>query len=205
MNGEHNRHPDAVLLPPRHEIALSEDAAALRQWHGQAYDLEDQVQAQIKSNQVAEIVNPEWLKRAAGALAVAQMAMKRIERRLIELGEDPPLTRNGYERNEIRKLRGQVRALKAEIRGLRDESTTIQADGDGFVDYRPHDGGPCPYRPDQLVDVQFDDGRVELKAKAGFWMNRGELRDGMWSSLYAGHRIIRHRLAANPFHTAGLD
>jgi hypothetical protein len=76
----------------------------------------------------------------------------------------------------------------------------------GFRDYLPHDGGPCPYAQDELVDVQFADGRVELRAKASYWQNRGGLTDGMWDRAYPNHshHIVRHRPASNRFHRVGL-
>jgi hypothetical protein len=74
-----------------------------------------------------------------------------------------------------------------------------------FRDFVPHEGGLCPYQPDDKVDVQFADGRIEYDALASYWMNR-EGEQGMWSHSYSNPRahIIASRLAGNVRWCRGL-
>jgi hypothetical protein len=111
-----------IDLAERSEIASCSDALLLAVWHADAYDLHDDIVARIEMHRLAGSEKRDWLHRAATKGAHAKVAMKRIERRMLELGLEPPLTRNGHERNIIRQLKDEIRALKQEIKDLRVEA-----------------------------------------------------------------------------------
>lgn len=91
------------------------DAAALAIVHTQAYDLSDEVLSRIEAFRAAGTASEDWLLRSGKAVSIGKITMRRVERRFIELGLEPPVTRDGYERDTIRRLKGQLRQLQAEI------------------------------------------------------------------------------------------
>lgn len=44
----------------------------------------------------------------------------------------------------------------------------------------PHNGGPCPVKPDTLVDVQFRDGSEWLRTPAHWWLPYRKSDENWW-------------------------
>lgn len=63
--------------------------------------------------------------------------------------------------------------------------------------YIPHNGGPCPVKPDTLVDLQFRDGREWKLTRAGNWAAWGDGGPNSWTGtgLPADSHIVGWRLS----------
>ncbi len=91
-------------IPRRDEIEDNSDAAELREWHEECIDMADVILSQIESRRAAGTADPDWLIRVSDKLTFAKMATRRIERRLVELGREPPITRDTAENRRIGRL-----------------------------------------------------------------------------------------------------
>ena len=102
--------------PERSEIAEETDTEQLLDWHEDALDLLDTLKAQLSAWKVAGCVDPApgWSMRAQSKAGYAATTLKRIERRMIALGMDLPLTVEREEREQIRHLTMTVKKLRYE-------------------------------------------------------------------------------------------
>lgn len=89
-----------------------DDARTLRMWHHSAYSVYDDVVSQLKGQTMADTASPEWRRRAGGKIAICNMIMRWIERRLVELGHERPLTRKRQTKELIDRLRAEIDDLK---------------------------------------------------------------------------------------------
>lgn len=88
----------------------------LHEWHSLFMDYADEIASDMFVRTTTGQLRDDWQQRAAWDLKAAHMAMRRIERRVIELGGDLILSREGAERQEIVRLRARVRELEREQR-----------------------------------------------------------------------------------------
>jgi hypothetical protein len=118
-------------LPDRFAIRRETRIKILCDWHEDALDLFDKIKAQISVHNLIEDHDEEsyeWADRAKLKAAYAGTALRRIERRMIELGLDLPLTVDRHERNRIRFLEGLANFLQrlCDDHGIEHGSTPIR-------------------------------------------------------------------------------
>ena len=100
--------------PSRDEIEKETDTALLLEWHNDMVDLTDALKCQLEVNRDHPDIMPEnWWRKVIGKVAYCSTAVRRIERRLLALGADLPLTVDRQERETIRRLRNTIFALRA--------------------------------------------------------------------------------------------
>ena len=101
-------------LPTREEIEDKRDIGLLYEWHEDVLDVLDHIKAQIAAWKLTGEVDPspDWALRVQSKAVLAGATIRRIERRLIALGADLPLTVEREEREMILKLRSTVRQLR---------------------------------------------------------------------------------------------
>jgi hypothetical protein len=97
------------------DIKRIDDPALLNQIHSDLLDIYDDVRSAVDNCRFAGTADEAWLRRAAGKMTWCQVAMKRIERRLLALGHEHPITRDGKEREIIRVLRNENKQLRYEL------------------------------------------------------------------------------------------
>ena len=98
---------DADSLPSREEIQQETDAATLNAWHEDALDLLDTVKAQLAAHNLIDQHEDEdydWAIRAKGKAGYVGTALRRMERRMIQIDMPLPLTVDRKEREQIRHL-----------------------------------------------------------------------------------------------------
>lgn len=99
----------------REQVFESTDPDYLRSLHRSLFDLFDTVQSKIEAFTSAGIADPTWVSRAAGKVAFCKMAIRWVERRLAELCEDIPPTREGQDKATIRRLKDELREVRKEL------------------------------------------------------------------------------------------
>jgi hypothetical protein len=102
-------------LPEREDIHQENSIKTLCEWHENALDLLDSLKAQIAAYNLFEDHDDEdygWAARAQSKVGYAGTTLRRVERRMIELGLDLPLTVDKKERQRIRFLEGLVGFLQ---------------------------------------------------------------------------------------------
>lgn len=101
-------------LPTREEIEDERDIGLLYEWHEDVLDVLDHIKAQIAAWKLTGEVDPspDWALRVQSKAGFAGATLKRIERRLITLGAELPLTVEREEREMILKLRHAVKLLR---------------------------------------------------------------------------------------------
>ena len=102
-------------LPDRFDIRRETSIKTLCDWHEDALDLFDKIKSQIVVHNLIEDHDDEdydWASRAKLKAAYAGTALRRIERRMIEMGLDLPLTVDRHERHRIRFLEGLANYLQ---------------------------------------------------------------------------------------------
>lgn len=101
------------------EIMAEDDLALLLEWHECAMDVLDNIKARISAAAMAGASgsqHEDWVRRASSKAGFAGSAVRRIERRIVSLGGDLPLTVERSERERIGRLQARVRALEAFLR-----------------------------------------------------------------------------------------
>lgn len=101
----------------REHIVACCDVDRLHDWHSLFMDYADEIASDLFVRTTTGQLRDDWQQRAAWDLKAAHMAMRRIERRVIELGGELILSREGAERAEIVRLRARIRELERELRG----------------------------------------------------------------------------------------
>ncbi|MFC5374006.1 hypothetical protein ACFPIF_15690 [Brevundimonas faecalis] len=71
------------------DIRDCDDSELLRDWLDELEDARGDIKSQIEAAQVTGLVDRDWLERSRGAHAFAGMGIKRVKRRLRELGVAP--------------------------------------------------------------------------------------------------------------------
>jgi hypothetical protein len=100
---------DQDTLPERYEIEDETDHDTLRQWHTDAVDLFERIKAQIAAHNLFDDHDDdeiEWAHRAKHKAGYAGTALRRIERRMVAVGLELPLTVQRKERQRIVFLEG---------------------------------------------------------------------------------------------------
>lgn len=97
------------------DIAACESQALLRLWHSRFYDDADRLSSELSALRDSGRATVSRVEPMERKLAKARMAMKGIERRMIEIGGDPIATRRNGQRNRIRALEAEVEALNKEL------------------------------------------------------------------------------------------
>lgn len=92
----------------REEIRECSSQDQLYRWHHGLYDLSDNIESKIEAYRNAGTADEDWLRRASGKVAWANIGMKTIGRRCAELGFDRPVRRGDRDRETIRRLQAQV-------------------------------------------------------------------------------------------------
>lgn len=72
----------------------------------------------IKAFNLADVMDEDWYERMAGALAYSQIKLKWVERRMLELGFDPPYSPVDPRGRAIRNLEDANRKLKLRVTEL---------------------------------------------------------------------------------------
>lgn len=102
-------------LPDRGEIQQETDAEVLSDWHENAIDLLDNIKSQIAAYNLFEEHNEDsdsWAIRTQAKAGYVGTALRRIERRMVEIGLELPLTVGRKERDRIRFLEGLANFLQ---------------------------------------------------------------------------------------------
>lgn len=81
-------------------------------WHTDAQDILDSIKAQVEMNDLLEIDEGDsWAIRARDKATYARIAMKRIERRLLDMGHDLPPSSDSALAEQLRRVKGTVARL----------------------------------------------------------------------------------------------
>jgi len=115
-----------IELPEHTEIADTSDFATLMHWHEEAAELFDNIKAQLHAYTLTGNItddDEDWAIRARSKVGYAGATLRRIERRIVALGGDLPLTVDREERELIGKLKHRVRLLEYLLRsnGISEE------------------------------------------------------------------------------------
>lgn len=101
-------------IASREDIFACDRPAALYAWHADAQDILDSIKAQVEMNDLLEIDEGDnWAIRARDKATYARIGMKRIERRLLELGCDLPASSDSALAEQLRRVKGAVNRLHA--------------------------------------------------------------------------------------------
>lgn len=92
----------------KEQIFTSTSGDELLRWHRALYDIAGDVQAKIEAYRAAGTAEEDWVRRAAGKVAVTKRAMRYVERRCVEIGIDRPVMADSREREEITHLRSKL-------------------------------------------------------------------------------------------------
>ncbi len=100
-------------IPKKEDILAGDGADQEDDWHSDAQDIIDGIKAQVEMNDLLDVgEDDDWAIRARDKATYARVALKRVERRLIELGDDlPPYAQQS---TEVKALKGCI----ARLRGL---------------------------------------------------------------------------------------
>ena len=103
----------------KEEIATSYSRQTLREWHALYCDEHDQMVSQIDAAKLVGTYSPDRFSSMESALAAVNIVMKRIEKRMAEIGGELILTRQKARAEAFRKQDESIRRLKAENAELR--------------------------------------------------------------------------------------
>lgn len=98
---------DQDTLPERADIERERDPKVLKGWHTDALDLFEKIKAQIDAHNLFGDHDDDeyaWASRARMKAGYAGTALRRIERRMLDLDLELPLTVDRRERHRIRYL-----------------------------------------------------------------------------------------------------
>ena len=103
-------------MPEREKIEQETNTKTLMDWHDNAIDLLDSLKAQVAAHNLFEGYDDEdddgWAFRAKTKAGYVGTALRRIERRMVEVGLDLPLTVGRKERERMHYLEGIVGFLQ---------------------------------------------------------------------------------------------
>lgn len=102
----------------RDDIEACTSERLLRLWHGRFYDEKDRIVSERDAAVEVNYAHREWLLMMRNKIAQCVMAMKRIERRNLELGFPPIVTRRTGQRAVIHEQAAKIAALEARIAEL---------------------------------------------------------------------------------------
>lgn len=106
---------DLDIVLTREDIFEENDIVTLCDWHEDVLDLYDRLKAQLNAHNLVndcEDAEYAWAMRVKTKAGHAGAALRRIERRMIQLNIPLPLTVDREERDRIRHLQGVVRFLR---------------------------------------------------------------------------------------------
>ncbi|MBB3956875.1 hypothetical protein [Novosphingobium sediminicola] len=84
----------------------------LHQWHGLFYAEFDRLVSEVEAAKIAGTHSDARFRGHEKSIMVCRLGMKNIERRVLALGEEPILTRDGHERRIIKRLRAEIEVLQ---------------------------------------------------------------------------------------------
>lgn len=104
-------------LPTRDEIEEEKDHEELMFWHEETLDLLDDLKSQLHAYRLAGAEpSPGWSVRVQRKASTVGLTLRRIERRMISLNANLPLTVDREEREQIRRLSILVSKLRQECK-----------------------------------------------------------------------------------------
>lgn len=101
-------------LPSREEIEAERDPRVLYAWHDNAVDLFDNIKSQLEAWKLAGKVDasPDWSARAQIKAGFAGSTIRRIERQMVRLNVELPLTVDFDDRQRIVRLLRTIKRLR---------------------------------------------------------------------------------------------
>lgn len=102
-----------ILQIEPHDIDTCTMERLLRKWHADFHALADELTSEVHAAKVTGAYDHRLFGEERRGISACYTAMKRIERRVIALGCEPIVTRDGKERGIIKKLRAENEALRA--------------------------------------------------------------------------------------------
>jgi hypothetical protein len=102
-------------MPERSEIEQETSTKVLVDWHDNAIDLLDSLKAQIAAHILFGVYDDDdeaWAFRAKTKAGYVGTALRRIERRMVQIGLELPLTVGRKERERMHYLEGVVGFLQ---------------------------------------------------------------------------------------------
>lgn len=102
------------------------DPRQLYAWHREAYDKYDDVEVQIETRRLVGTADADWLRRIGGFAALCSMVMRWTERRLAELGQPLPVTRDTGHAKAIAQLERSLRKAHKMIHDLGGDPATLR-------------------------------------------------------------------------------
>jgi hypothetical protein len=102
-------------MPERSEIEQETSTKVLVDWHDNAIDLLDSLKAQIAAHILFGVYDDDdeaWAFRAKTKAGYVGTALRRIERRMVQVGLELPLTVGRKERERMHYLEGVVGFLQ---------------------------------------------------------------------------------------------
>jgi len=104
-------------LPTRDEIEEETNLEELMFWHEDTLDLLDHLKSQLHVYKLTGIeLSPGWTNKIQIKAANVAVTLKRIERRMIRLNAELPLTVDREEREKIRRLNFIISKLRHECK-----------------------------------------------------------------------------------------
>jgi hypothetical protein len=100
------------------DIAACESERLLRSWHNRYYEEKDRLASEREGAQIVGYAHGVWLKMMGKRIGNCIQQLKRIERRILELGFAPILTRKTGHQRIIKDLMAENDRLKAELAAL---------------------------------------------------------------------------------------
>lgn len=97
------------------DIAECTDIRLLRLWHDRFHAEADNLASEIKAGNLSGLLSRTRRREIDRSLCQCFVAMKRIERRALDLGFDPILTRDGHERRIIKRLLAQLEEARSQL------------------------------------------------------------------------------------------
>jgi hypothetical protein len=97
------------------EIQACDDVAVLAAWYVNSDRRELHLKTFIEAWRTADIDDPDWTKRTAGALAFCSIGKKWIERRILTLGGEVPYPPTDPRARQLRILNDRVVELLKRI------------------------------------------------------------------------------------------
>ena len=106
---------DYEALPERGEIQQETNPEVLTEWHENILDLLDNIKSQVAAYNLFDFHDEDedsWAIRTRANAGYVGTALRQIERRMVEVGLELPLTVGRKERDRIRFLQGLVNFLQ---------------------------------------------------------------------------------------------
>lgn len=115
LDWECTKPQDAVS---RAEIEECDDVEHLCEWYETFGQRALEIKSFFEAFREAEIEDDPWYKKNAGALAYVKIGQKWIERRILELGGQPPYAPTDPRARHIRNLTEKVEKLQRQVEQL---------------------------------------------------------------------------------------